>query len=82
MFQVLVIKHRFNKIGVRNLVVRRIFSDILPVLGLEKVEKHWSRESGSLDVSQPYGPSRPVTGKALPFTLSTQNFCKKKLLLL
>jgi hypothetical protein len=39
----LVIPHRFKKIGVHNLVVHRISSDILLVLGLKKVEKHWAR---------------------------------------
>jgi hypothetical protein len=39
----LVIPHRFKKIGVHILVVRRIFSDILLVLGLKKVEKHCCR---------------------------------------
>jgi hypothetical protein len=37
----LVIPHRFKKIGLHKLVVRRIFSDILLVLGLKKVETHW-----------------------------------------
>jgi hypothetical protein len=37
----LVIPHRFKKIGIHNVLVRRIFSDILLVLELKKVEKHW-----------------------------------------
>jgi hypothetical protein len=40
MSKMLVIPHRFKKIGVHNLVVRRISSDILLVLGLKTVEEH------------------------------------------
>jgi hypothetical protein len=39
----LVIPHRFKEISLHNFVVRRIFSDVLLVLGLKKVEKHWRR---------------------------------------
>jgi hypothetical protein len=50
MSKMLVIPHRFKKIGLHNLVVRRIFSDILLVFGLKKVEKHCPRATCTLVV--------------------------------
>jgi hypothetical protein len=43
MSQMLVIPHRLKKIGIHNLVVRRIFSYIVLVLGLKEDEKHCSK---------------------------------------
>jgi hypothetical protein len=76
MSQMLVIPHRFKKIGLHNVVVRRIFSDILLVLGLKKVEKHCLRSFGYCDRLSCHLPTKILGINVLPRSL----FVYRKLL--
>jgi hypothetical protein len=73
MSQMLVIPHRFKKIGVHNLVVCRIFSDILLVLGLRNVEK----QSLGLEMLRNTGLNGYLTMPVHRVKAKSDCFCRK-----
>jgi hypothetical protein len=51
----LVIPHRFKKIGLQNLVVRRIFSDTVLILGLKRFRNTGLENMGASTSHNPIG---------------------------